>query len=204
MNTQNESYGGIPGSAPYYNMNLPSQNNGVVATQQIQNPVSPLQQFSNYNQPQIKRVPARIINDPKEIMPNEVPMDGSVSLFPTADYSCVYAKAWNANGMIDTVKYVPEKPETQPETRIIFLSNDLSGSFLEKVLIHEIGHCALFSFHLVDDIHRMVRPEYWIEAEEWICNFIADYGQIIYSTVYSYLGVHAWKAIPYELERLIA
>ena len=93
---------------------------------------------------------------------------------------------------------------TDPETRIIFLSNDLSGSFLEKVLIHEIGHCALFSFHLVDDIHRMVRPEYWIEAEEWICNFISDYGQIIYSTVYSYLGVHAWKAIPYELERLIA
>ena len=93
---------------------------------------------------------------------------------------------------------------TDPETRIIFLSNDLSGSFLEKVLVHEIGHCALFSFHLVDDIHRMVRPEYWIEAEEWICNFIADYGQIIYSTAYSYLGVHAWKAIPYELERLIA
>ncbi len=93
---------------------------------------------------------------------------------------------------------------TDPETRIIFLSNDLNGSFLEKVLVHEIGHCALFSFHLVDDIHRMVRPEYWIEAEEWICNFIADYGQIIYSTAYSYLGVHAWKAIPYELERLIA
>lgn len=93
---------------------------------------------------------------------------------------------------------------TDPETRIIFLSNDLNGSFLEKVLVHEIGHCALFSFHLVDDIHRMVRPEYWIEAEEWICNFIADYGQIIYSTAYSYLGVRAWKAIPYELERLIA
>ena len=93
---------------------------------------------------------------------------------------------------------------TDPKTRIIFLSNDLSGSFLEKVLVHEIGHCALFSFHLIDDIHRMVRQEYWIEAEEWICNFIADYGQIIYSTVYSYLGVHAWKAIPYELERLIA
>ena len=94
-------------------MNLANQNNGVVTAQQIQNPVSPLQQFSNYNPPSVKRVPARIINDPKEIMPNEVPMDGSVSLFPTADYSCVYAKAWNANGMIDTVKYVPEKPETQ-------------------------------------------------------------------------------------------
>ncbi len=112
MNNQNINYGGIPGPSPY-NMNLTNQNNGVVTAQQIQPPVSPLQQFSNYNQPSVKRVPARIINDPKEIMPNEVPMDGSVSLFPTADYSCVYAKAWNANGMIDTVKYVPEKPETQ-------------------------------------------------------------------------------------------
>lgn len=111
MNNQNVNYGGIPGPSPY-NMNLANQNNGVVTAQQTQPPVSPLQQFSNYNQPQIKRVPARIINDPKEIMPNEVPMDGSVSLFPTADYSCVYAKAWNANGMIDTVKYIPEKPET--------------------------------------------------------------------------------------------
>ena len=26
MNNQNGNYGGIPGSAPYYNMNLPSQN----------------------------------------------------------------------------------------------------------------------------------------------------------------------------------
>lgn len=112
MNNQNVNYGGIPGPSPY-NMNFTNQNNGVVTAQQTQPPVSPLQQFSNYNQLQIKRVPARIINDPKEIMPNEVPMDGSVSLFPTADYSCVYAKAWNANGMIDTVKYVPEKPETQ-------------------------------------------------------------------------------------------
>lgn len=51
MNNQNGSYGGIPSSAPYYNMNLPSQNNGVVTTQQMQTPVSPLQQFSNYNQP---------------------------------------------------------------------------------------------------------------------------------------------------------
>ena len=112
MNNQNGNYGSIPAPS-LYNMNLPSQNNGVMPTQQIQTPVSPLQQLSNYNQPSVKRVPARIINDPKEIMPNEVPMDGSVSLFPTADYSCVYAKAWNANGMIDTVKYVPEKTETQ-------------------------------------------------------------------------------------------
>lgn len=62
-------------------------------------------------------------------MPNEVPMDGSVSLFPTADYSCVYAKAWNANGMIDTVKYVPEKPETQPPVQ----SQDVLTAILARL-----------------------------------------------------------------------
>lgn len=128
MNNQNVNYGGIPGSSPY-NMNLANQNNGMVNAQQIQSTVSPLQQFSNYNQPSVKRVPARIINDPKEIMPNEVPMDGSVSLFPTADYSCIYAKAWNANGMIDTVKYVPEKPETQPTVQ----SQDVLTAILARL-----------------------------------------------------------------------
>ena len=129
MNNQNGNYGGIPAPS-LYNMNLTNQNNGMVTAQQIQPPASsPLQQFSNYNQPQIKRVPARIINDPKEIMPNEVPMDGSVSLFPTADYSCVYAKAWNANGMIDTVKYVPEKTETQNTPR----SQDVLSAILARL-----------------------------------------------------------------------
>ena len=128
MNNQNGNYSGIP-SPSLYNMNLTNQNNGMVTAQQIQPPVSPLQQFSNYNQLSVKRVPARIINDPKEIMPNEVPMDGSVSLFPTADYSCVYAKAWNANGMIDTVKYVPEKPETQPTVQ----SQDVLTAILARL-----------------------------------------------------------------------
>lgn len=129
MNNQNGNYSGIS-SPPLYNMNLTNQNNGMTTGQLVQPPTaSPLQQFSNYNQPPVKRVPARIINDPKEIMPNEVPMDGSVSLFPTADYSCVYAKAWNANGMIDTVKYVPEKPETQPTVQ----SQDVLTAILARL-----------------------------------------------------------------------
>lgn len=39
----------------------------------------------------------------------------------------------------------------------------------------------MFSFDLLRDIHRMVHPEYWLEAEEWVCNFIADYGLLIFS-----------------------
>ena len=93
---------------------------------------------------------------------------------------------------------------TDPETYCIYLSNALRGDLLNKVLIHELGHCTMISFHLLDDIHRMVKRRYWMEAEEWVCNFIADYGLRIFSTAYRILGDEAWIFIPYELERLVA
>lgn len=93
---------------------------------------------------------------------------------------------------------------TDPITLTIYISNEISGEFLTHVLIHELGHCAIFSFDLLYDIHRMVKPKYWVEAEEWVCNFIADYGAKIFSIAYSVLGDDAWIFIPYELERLIA
>ena len=91
---------------------------------------------------------------------------------------------------------------TDPKNLQVYLSSDLHGDFLIKVLLHELGHCALFSFNLLDDIHRMVIPEYWIEAEEWACNFIADYGFKIFSIAYSFAGMDAWKYIPQEFDRL--
>ena len=61
----------------------------------------------------------RVVNDPNEITANEIPMDGSVSLFPTSDYSKIYAKAWNGNGLITTKTFVLEEPintqNTAPE-----------------------------------------------------------------------------------------
>lgn len=49
----------------------------------------------------------------------------------------------------------------------------------------------------------MVYPDKWIEAEEWVCNFIADYGFIIFSTVNSVIGPDAWYYVPHELEKLV-
>lgn len=93
---------------------------------------------------------------------------------------------------------------TDPETLRVYISNALDGSFLTRVLVHELGHCAMFSFGLLDDIRRMVHPRYWIEAEEWVCNFIADYGMKIFSVAYSILGERAIEVVPYEVERLVA
>lgn len=93
---------------------------------------------------------------------------------------------------------------TDPTNLQVCLSNELQGDFLIQVLLHELGHCALYSFNLIDDIHRMVYPDKWVEAEEWVCNFIADYGFRIFSTAYSVLGDDALKLIPPELDKLIA
>ena len=73
-----------------------------------------------------------------------------------------------------------------------------------SVLIHELGHAALFSYGLLPDIHKAVKRQYWMEAEEWVCNFIADYGMRIFSIAYEVMGEDAWMFIPYELDRLIA
>lgn len=93
---------------------------------------------------------------------------------------------------------------TDWDTCTIYLSRNLSGEFKTRVFLHELGHCTMFSFGLIDEIHKMVYPEHWIDAEEWICNFIADYGRMIFDIAYQTLGEHAWICIPRELEKMIA
>lgn len=65
---------------------------------------------------------------------------------------------------------------TDPNALCIYLSDELGGDFLHTVLVHELAHCVMFSYNMLRTIHRMVEPRYWYEAEEWICNFIANYG----------------------------
>lgn len=93
---------------------------------------------------------------------------------------------------------------TDPSTLTIFLSEELSGDFLMTVFIHELGHCALYSFGFLGMIHQWCKREYWIDMEEFICNFLADYGLKIFRTAYKTMGYEAWKLIPKELEKYVA
>lgn len=92
---------------------------------------------------------------------------------------------------------------TDPKTRTIYLSLELHGDLLNRVLIHELGHAVMFSYGLLDRLHFYVRPKYWIEAEEWVCNFIADYGYQIFTIASDILGERAWLVIPHELEKIV-
>lgn len=72
---------------------------------------------------------------------------------------------------------VPRLATTDPATRCVYLSKVLHGAGLERVLTHEIGHCAIVSYGLLPIIHSMAPEEKWVQLEEWICNFVANYGR---------------------------
>lgn len=59
----------------------------------------------------------RSVNNLEEITAQEVPMNGSLAVFPKKDGSIIYVKSTNGNGTIDTKKYVPA-PEGFIETTI--------------------------------------------------------------------------------------
>lgn len=71
---------------------------------QPQMPAVPQQQQPQSSLPTVR---GRFITREEEITPAEVAMDGQVSLFPLADYSCIVAKLWDSNGQMQTFKFVP-------------------------------------------------------------------------------------------------
>jgi len=74
--------------------------------------------FNNFQRPAMPAmIPGRQVASADEIMPQEVPMDGSVSLFLQNDYSCIYAKQWTKDGTIQTVRYIPEQPRNTEQQK---------------------------------------------------------------------------------------
>lgn len=72
-----------------------------------------MQQPIQQNQPQ--GIVGKIVNDVSNVSPNDVPMDGSVAVFPKNDMTEIYCKQWTANGTIQTIVYRPIQPENNAE-----------------------------------------------------------------------------------------
>ena len=74
----------------------------------------PMQTYNSpSNHPVNRSIFGRIVTSENDITPNEVPMDGTVSLFPLADYSKIFAKQWNPDGTIKTTVFVMEVPQEE-------------------------------------------------------------------------------------------
>lgn len=105
--------------APYYNPYLQTANN--------------LQQQNQQSLNQVKGINGRIIGNVNEVTPNEVPMDGNVSLFPMSDYSCIYAKMWNTDGTIQTIKFIPVVENAQETQQAQQLTDAHYNNILERL-----------------------------------------------------------------------
>lgn len=92
---------------------------------------------------------------------------------------------------------------TDPVTQTVYLSDELEGSFLNHVLLHELGHVVMLSYGLILQIRLNLPQDLWVPAEEWCCNFIADYGAEIFAKAHSILGDHAWSFVPNEMAKIV-
>ena len=93
---------------------------------------------------------------------------------------------------------------TDPDTMTIYLSNKLRGEFLTRVVLHELSHAMMYSYHYLDEIHRYCKKRYWIEMEELIANLIADRAYEIFQRAYDIVGDDAIRFVPYMLEQFVA
>lgn len=89
-------------------------------------------------------------------------------------------------------------------TMTISIASNLHGELLNRVFIHELGHCVMFSYGLLSELHRMVKKRYWVDAEEFVCNVLADYGHFVIRTARDVLGNQFTYVSPVGMERMIA
>lgn len=121
------------------------------------------------------------------------------------------------NGDLWRVQFVPSQADvlidrtgsrtlgvSDYSTHIISIANNLHGELLNRVFIHELGHCVMFSYGLLPELHRMVKKRYWVDAEEFLCNILADYSHFVIGTARDILGNQFTYVAPVGAERMIA
>ena len=93
---------------------------------------------------------------------------------------------------------------TDSATMTIYLSNKLRGEFLTRVVLHELSHAMMYSYHYLDEIHRYCKKRHWVDMEELIANLIANQAKEIFQRAYDIVGDDAIRFVPYMLEQFAA
>lgn len=94
--------------------------------------MQPQQMFPQQSQPGFF---GKMIQSPNDIMPGDIPMNGSPCFFPMQDGSAIFMKAWNADGTISTMRFLPEQAAPKEPTqmdRIESKLTDILGIIIPK------------------------------------------------------------------------
>lgn len=59
-----------------------------------------------------QRLPGRFVSCEDDISLQEIPMDGSISYFPTQDLSKIFIRQWNKQGKLEGLTYILHQPES--------------------------------------------------------------------------------------------
>lgn len=114
---------------PYSQQTMYGQYNSYYPYQYQQPRYDPQQNQPLFNQQQSIQpqqqlgLNGKVVQAVEQITANDVPMDGSVAVFPKQDMSEIYAKSWNADGTIRTIVY---KPYTASKPDVANSSADMS------------------------------------------------------------------------------
>lgn len=131
---------------PVYPTYFPQMNNGY--NQQMQNPYQQRMDFLQSYQQSLQQpvqqmqlpigLNGKIVPSVEVITANDVPMDGSVAVFPKQDMSEIYVKFWENNGTIRTIVFKPLSEQnptnlSQTEEKPKFdLSEASTTAFMER------------------------------------------------------------------------
>lgn len=85
---------------------------GQIPGQQSATPQTWLPGNQNVTLPYVTPAPkqtifGKVVQNESQITPNDVPMDGTIAMFPLQDFSKIIAKQWTPNGLIQTLEYLP-------------------------------------------------------------------------------------------------
>lgn len=114
---------------PYNQQTMYGQYNSYYPYQYQQPRYDPQQNQPLFNQQQSIQpqqqagLNGKVVQAVEQITANDVPMDGSVAVFPKQDMSEIYTKSWNADGTIRTIVY---KPYTASQPDVANSSVDMS------------------------------------------------------------------------------
>lgn len=63
-------------------------------------------------------LPGFFINSESDILPNDIPTDGTISVFPYRDLSRIVLKQWSGSSNLETAVYILQQPQSNVQTAL--------------------------------------------------------------------------------------